>query len=99
MRESGLAVAGLIVSKYSPPVGFTQALPMNRSSLRLCLSSHSIAVTGLSGAGPYSSDSKISATLFMRSGHGMTVERRVASGHEVLELPLDIAEQRAGAKT
>src|SRR5690606_22163770 len=52
-----------------------------------------------SGAGPYSIVSKMSATFTLPpSGHGVPVRRRVPAGDVVLELPFDVAEERAGAE-
>src|SRR5260370_18118521 len=72
--------------------------PMNSPNAPLCRSIHSRAGLSLSGAGPYAIVSNISETVVM-SYHGMVMRRRVASGHEVLELALDVGEQRRRAQS
>src|SRR3954471_14725689 len=92
-RASVAGVAGLMTSNVSP--GSVQRPPMNWPKTPSCLASHDRASLSLSGAGPYSSDSKISATDDISLGHGHAMASRVAAGHEVLELPFDVRQQRA----
>jgi hypothetical protein len=61
MRASFWPVAGLMLSKCSRPGA--KAPPMKWPKIRPWLSSHSTAGPAASGAGPYSIDSKISATF------------------------------------
>src|SRR5579862_7892483 len=93
-------------SKYSPAAGVCHAPLMKRSKRRLWRSSQEMASLGSSGAGPYSMLTNFSAML-MGSVHSssdsklcdrMTVVSRISSGDVVLKLPLDVAEQSAGAK-
>src|SRR5213076_1270002 len=106
-RASGAVVAGLMTSNASPFLLLVQRPPTNRPNARPCRSSHSSAGLSLSGAGPYAIVSKISETVvtfpvspfpFPVSYHGMTVRRGVSPRDEVLELPLDVGEQRRGAE-
>src|SRR5256885_4377017 len=69
----------------------TCALPIS------CRAIHSSAGLSLSGAGPYAIVSKISETVVM-SYHGMVMRRGIAPGHKVLELALDVGEQRRGTE-
>src|SRR5690348_14215258 len=94
-RASTSRVAGLIVSKRSPACGTTHCPPMNSPNSPWCALSHSSAGALLSGAGPYAIVSKMPATLELMSDHRVAVGRRVAAGDEVLELALDVGEQRA----
>src|SRR5947209_16550413 len=75
--------------------GSVHCPPMKWPNTRSCLPNQESASLALSGAGPYSSDSKISATDDISLGHGHTVTRGVAPGHEMLELAFDIGEQCA----
>src|SRR3989442_15632111 len=70
---------------------------MNNPNAPSCRAIHSSAGLSLSGAGPYAMVSKISETVVM-SYHGMVVGRRVAPRHEVLELSLDVGEERRGTE-
>src|SRR5881394_2822226 len=91
-------VAGLIVSKYWPSAGATEE-PLMKWPKRppsSCLI-HSSAGASLSGAGPYSMVSNSLATE-VTLDHRVAVRGGVAPGHEMLELALDIGEQRAGAE-
>src|SRR5512135_470141 len=96
---SGSAVAGFTVSKGSP--GAVKAPSTKRPSARPCASSHFSAGPAASGAGPYSIDFRTSATRlvlrsFMRpSPHRMPEGGGVGTRHVVLELPLDVPEERA----
>src|SRR5205807_3768098 len=96
-RASGAVVAGLMTSNPSPFLLLVQRPPTNRPNARPCRSSHSSAGLSLSGAGPYAIVSKISETVVM-SYHWMTVRRGVPPRDEMLELPLDVGEQRRGAE-
>src|SRR5438477_7909630 len=106
-RASDAVVAGLMTSNPSPFLLLVQRPPTNSPNVRPCRSSHSSAGLSLSGAGPYAIVSKISETVvtfpvspfpFPVSYHGMTVRRGVPSCYEVLELSLDVGEQRRGAE-
>ena len=68
MRASGLLVAGLMVSKYSPSAGSRHSPPMKCPKVRPRSSSQRTAGEALSGAGPYSMVSKISAMLMGAAG-------------------------------
>src|SRR5690348_17505729 len=59
---------------------------------------HSRAGPRASGAGPHSMVSKILATV-VTSHHRMTVRGGVPAGDEMLELALDVGQERAGAQT
>src|SRR5437660_7782661 len=106
-RASGAVVAGLMTSNASPFLLLVPRPPTNSPNAPPCRSSHSSAGLSLSGAGPYAIVSKISETVvtfpvspfpFPVSYHGMTVRRGVSPRYEVLELPLDVGEQRRGAE-
>ncbi len=58
-------MAGFAVSNDAPADGSVKAPPMKWPKARPCASSHAIARSAASGAGPYSIVSKISATLLM----------------------------------
>src|SRR3954466_5330780 len=79
--------------------GSVQRPPMNWPKTPSCLASHDRASLSLSGAGPYSSDSKISATDDISLGHWHAMAGRIAAGHEMLELSLDVSEERTRADT
>src|SRR6185503_4491195 len=96
-RASVARVAGLMTSKVSP--GSVHRPPMNWPKTRSCFANHDNASLSLSGAGPYSSDSKISATDDISLGHWHAVAGRVSAGHEMLELTLDVGEKRTRADT
>src|SRR5690348_16169468 len=95
-RASVARVAGLMTSNVSP--GSLQRPPMNWPKTPSCFANHDSASLSLSGAGPYSSDSKISATDDISSlGHWHAMAGRVSASHEMLELPLDVREESARA--
>src|SRR4051812_30772891 len=96
-RASVARVAGLMTSNVSP--GSVQRPPMNWPKTPSCLASHDRASLSLSGAGPYSSDSKISATDDISLGHWHAMAGRIPAGHEMLELSLDVSEERTRADT
>src|SRR5919201_58880 len=103
---SGRPVAGLTLSKYSPPSGGTLRFPMTRCSAGAWRSSQSSAGAVGSRAGPYVMVSKMSAMLMGAphrrvelSRHRMMVCRGVATADGMRELALDIREQAAGADT
>src|SRR5437667_466220 len=96
-RASFAVVAGLMTSNPSPPSLLIQRPPTNSPKSRPCWSSHASAGFSLSGAGPYAIVSNISETVVM-SYHRVSVRRRVAARHVVLELSLDVGEQRGGAE-
>src|SRR5438128_7572903 len=73
--------------------------PMKWPNTRSCLPNQESASLSLSGAGPYSSDSKISATDDISLGHWHAMAGRIAASHEMLELSLDICEERTRADT
>src|SRR6266705_2210570 len=98
-RAKTSRVAGLMVSKRSPVWGATHCPPMNSPNSPPWALSHSSAGALLSGAGPYAIVSKMPATVELMSDHRVAVGGRVAAGHEVLELALDVGEQRARADT
>src|SRR5947207_15898555 len=96
-----------MTSNASPFLPLVHRPPTNSPNARPCRSSHSSACLSLSGAGPYAIVSTISETVvtfpvspfpFPVSYHRMVVRRRVPAGHEVLELTLDVGEERGGAE-
>src|SRR6266404_4037498 len=91
-RASRAVVAGLMTSNPASLFPSAQRPPMNSPNAPSCRAIHSSAGLSLSGAGPYAIVSKTSETVVM-SHHGMVVGCRVAPGHEVLELPLDVGEE------
>src|SRR6266550_9023991 len=91
-RASRAVVAGLMTSNPASLFPSAQRPAMNSPNAPSCRAIHSSAGLSLSGAGPYAMVSNISETVVM-SYHGMVVGCRVAPGHEVLELPLDVGEQ------
>src|SRR5881296_954192 len=96
-RASFAVVAGLMTSNPSPFFPLVHWPPTNSAKSLPWWAIHSSAGLSLSGAGPYAIVSKISVTVVM-SYHGMVMRRRVAPGHEVLELALDVGEQRRGTE-
>src|SRR2546427_8626601 len=74
-----------------------QRPPMNNPNAPSCRAIHSSAGLSLSGAGPYAIVSKISETVVM-SYHGMVMRRGIAPGHKVLELALDVGEDRKSTR-
>src|SRR5881296_813746 len=96
-RASRAVVAGLMTSNPASLVPLVQRPPMNSPNAPSCRAIHSSAGLSLSGAGPYAIVSKISETVVM-SYHGMVVCRRIPPGHEVLELALDVGEERRRAE-
>src|SRR5687768_2516409 len=96
-RARVAAVDGSITSNVSPPV--VQVPSMKCPNSPPCEASHLRASASDSGAGPYSMVSTISRTVVISSSwHRHPVGRCVAAGHEVLELALDVGEQRACAE-
>src|ERR1051325_7251742 len=93
-RARGLPLAGLEVSNHRSLPGARHSPPTNIPNCRSCLSSHAIAGDALSGAGPYSIVSYISATDAIRllsrlAGRG---ERDVLeSGCHAIHGPVDFA--------
>src|SRR5712691_2373803 len=96
-RASRAVVAGLMTSNPASPFPLVQRPPMNSPNAPSCRAIHSSAGLSLSGAGPYAIVSKISETVVM-SYHGMVMRRGIAPGHKVLELALDVGEQRRGTE-
>src|SRR5689334_15314962 len=72
---------------------------MNGSTSPPRASSQARAGSALSGAGPYSSVSKISAmvAIGVPSGQRVAVGGRVAAGGVVLELALEVSQEARGA--
>src|SRR5438105_7980602 len=106
-RASGAVVAGLMTSNASLFFPLVHRPPTNSPNARPCRSSHSRACLSLSGAGPYAIVSKISETVvtlpaspfpFPVSYHRMPVCGRIAPCDKVLELSLDVGEQRRRAE-
>src|SRR5881396_1575293 len=110
-RASRAVVAGLMTSNPASLVPLVQRPPMKSPNAPSCRAIHSSAGLSLSGAGPYAIVSKISLTVVTatpcglrlgacgwRSYHRMVVCRRVPPGHEVLELALDVGEERRRAE-
>src|SRR5687768_12680868 len=96
-RAITAAVDGSIISNVSPPEVHSPS--MKCPNPLPCDASHLRASASDSGAGPYSMVSKISRTVVISSSwHRHPVGRRVAARHEVLELPLDVGEQRTRAE-
>src|SRR3989442_1707518 len=96
-RASRAVVAGLMTSNPASLFPLVQRPPMNSPNAPFCRAIHSSAGLSLSGAGPYAMVSKISETVVM-SYHRVVVRCRVAPRHEVLELALDVGEQRRRAE-
>src|SRR3989442_10569941 len=97
-RASRAVVAGVMTSNPASLFPLIQRPPMNSPNAPFPRAIHSRAGFSLSGAGPQAIGSKISVTVVM-SYHRVMEGRRVASGHEVLELALDIGEQRRRAES
>src|SRR5438477_255203 len=106
-RASGAVVAGLMTSNASPFLLLVHRPPTNSPNARPCRSSHSSAGLSLSGAGPYAIVSKISETVvtfpvspfpFPDLDHGVAMSRGVPACDKVLELSLDVGEQRRRAE-
>src|SRR5881409_848353 len=110
-RASRAVVAGLMTSNPASLFPLVQCPPMNNPNAPFCRAIHSTAGLSLSGAGPYAIVSNISETVVTstpcglrlgaygcRSYHGMVMRRGIAPGHKVLELALDVGEQRRGTE-
>src|SRR5688572_24799842 len=100
MRANCLPLPGLILSNSRSSSGAVHAPSIKSPKRRSWASSQALAGPALSGAGPYSRLSRISATLIsaLLLMHRVAEGRRVLAGHVVFKLALNIAQQRAGAK-